>query len=81
MVCAWGARACGLRAVAAAKRRLDRIIVQRFTRWLRNDAIESTLRSRSGAPTARSRVPRARQISGARVESASMRFASRCGGA
>eukprot|EP00974_Lingulodinium_polyedra_P121022 11177461-Lingulodinium_polyedra.AAC.1 len=47
----------------------------------RHSAIESTRCRRNGSQTARSRVPRARQFSGTRVKSASVRFASRCGGA
>eukprot|EP00974_Lingulodinium_polyedra_P090425 8769252-Lingulodinium_polyedra.AAC.1 len=42
-------------------------------------AVESTVRRRSGSQIARSRVPCARQFSGARMERASVRFASRCG--
>eukprot|EP00974_Lingulodinium_polyedra_P081007 7847686-Lingulodinium_polyedra.AAC.1 len=31
LVCAWSARACDLRAAAAANGRSDRVVVQRFT--------------------------------------------------
>eukprot|EP00974_Lingulodinium_polyedra_P118054 11165707-Lingulodinium_polyedra.AAC.1 len=43
---------------------------------LRNDAVESTVRGRSGSRIARSRTPRARQFAGAPVECASVRFAA-----
>eukprot|EP00974_Lingulodinium_polyedra_P058179 5604263-Lingulodinium_polyedra.AAC.1 len=45
---------------------------------LHNDVVESTVRRHNGSHIARLRTPRARQFSGARMESASVRFASRC---
>eukprot|EP00974_Lingulodinium_polyedra_P087482 8479623-Lingulodinium_polyedra.AAC.1 len=42
-------------------------------------ARESHVRRRGGSQIARPRIPRARQNSGARVERAGVRFASRCG--
>eukprot|EP00974_Lingulodinium_polyedra_P129272 11209443-Lingulodinium_polyedra.AAC.1 len=51
-----------------------------FCNTLHNDAVESTLRGRNGLQIARSRTPRARHFSGARMEYASVRFASRCSG-
>eukprot|EP00974_Lingulodinium_polyedra_P033085 3182342-Lingulodinium_polyedra.AAC.1 len=49
---------------------------------LRNGAVESAIRRRSGSQIARLRGPRARARlkTGARVERASVRFASRSGG-
>eukprot|EP00974_Lingulodinium_polyedra_P132344 11221349-Lingulodinium_polyedra.AAC.1 len=44
---------------------------------LHANAVESPVRRSSGSLVARSRVPRARQFSGARVECASVRLASR----
>eukprot|EP00974_Lingulodinium_polyedra_P089920 8718534-Lingulodinium_polyedra.AAC.1 len=44
-----------------------------------NDAVESTVRRRNGSPIARSRTPRARHFSGARMEPANVRFANHCG--
>eukprot|EP00974_Lingulodinium_polyedra_P127064 11200713-Lingulodinium_polyedra.AAC.1 len=45
---------------------------------LRNDAVESVVRRRTGTQIARSRTPCARQKTGARVECASVQLASRC---
>eukprot|EP00974_Lingulodinium_polyedra_P095818 9287920-Lingulodinium_polyedra.AAC.1 len=41
--------------------------------------IESIVRRRNGSRTARSRTPRARQKTGARIKCTSVRFASRSG--
>eukprot|EP00974_Lingulodinium_polyedra_P042205 4051101-Lingulodinium_polyedra.AAC.1 len=48
----------------------------------RSDAVASAVRRRAGSQIARSRAPRAPRapVSGARVERASVRFSSRCGG-
>eukprot|EP00974_Lingulodinium_polyedra_P037477 3594125-Lingulodinium_polyedra.AAC.1 len=44
-------------------------------------AVASTFSQRNGSQTARSRTPRAHQLSGARMESARVPFTSRCDGA
>eukprot|EP00974_Lingulodinium_polyedra_P114348 11071342-Lingulodinium_polyedra.AAC.1 len=47
---------------------------------LHNYAVAIALRRRNGSLIARSRTPRARQFSGARMERANVRLTSRCGG-
>eukprot|EP00974_Lingulodinium_polyedra_P127508 11202406-Lingulodinium_polyedra.AAC.1 len=71
---AWSARACDVRGVAAANGRFNRIVARRF-KPLHNDAVASTVCCRSASQIARSRAPRACQISGARVECTSVRCA------
>eukprot|EP00974_Lingulodinium_polyedra_P127366 11201917-Lingulodinium_polyedra.AAC.1 len=44
---AWSARACGLRAVATAKRRFDHVIAQRFRRVARRCGRMNVSRSKA----------------------------------